>query len=213
PGDCGMGRVVGGGPVLHPGVAGRRECWPSGEMDASHRRSFFCLGPARGCNGGRTGACGFRRLAFCCGLPTVCFLLGPSLRAGGCSSHTCISSGACPRCFRIGSVGGKRGLRRRHPMMHLFLNALAANAGGGLTYLRNVLPHLSARNDVRTTAAVNPTLGQELEELPNVSFLEFKTPANTTLRFWQEQTALPELVRRSGAQVLISSGNFGLRKC
>lgn len=98
-------------------------------------------------------------------------------------------------------------------MMHLFLNALAASAGGGLTYLRNVVARLSARDDVRTTAAVNPTLGQELQELPNVSYLEFKTPANTTLRFWQEQTALPEVIRRSGAQVLISSGNFALRKC
>ena len=45
--------------------------------------------------------------------------------------------------------------------MHLFLNGLAASAGGGLTYLRNVLPHLSTREDVRVTAAVNPELRQE----------------------------------------------------
>ncbi len=30
-------------------------------------------------------------------------------------------------------------------MMHLFLNGLAASAGGGLTYLRNVLQYLSIR--------------------------------------------------------------------
>jgi len=35
--------------------------------------------------------------------------------------------------------------------MHLFLNGLAASAGGGLTYLRNVIPHLSSRTDLRTT--------------------------------------------------------------
>ena len=47
-------------------------------------------------------------------------------------------------------------------MMHLFLNGLAASAGGGLTYLRNVLPHLSARPEVQVTAAVGPQLRREL---------------------------------------------------
>ena len=51
-------------------------------------------------------------------------------------------------------------------MMHLFLNGLAASAGGGLTYLRNVLPHLSAREGVQVTAAVNPQLRREFSGLP-----------------------------------------------
>jgi len=97
-------------------------------------------------------------------------------------------------------------------MMHLFLNGLAASAGGGLTYLRNVVPHLSARDDVRTTVAANPLLRRELGDLPNISFLEFATPDGSVRRFWHEQTALPRLIRRSGADVLISAGNFALRK-
>src|SRR5712692_6465857 len=97
-------------------------------------------------------------------------------------------------------------------MMHLFLNGLAASAGGGLTYLRNVVPHLSARGDVRTTLAVSPSLRQELGDQPNVSFIEMESPAGAARRFWQEQTALPRLIRRSGSDVLISAGNFALRK-
>jgi len=97
-------------------------------------------------------------------------------------------------------------------MIHLFLNGLAASAGGGLTYLRNVVPHLSARGDVGATVAVNPPLRQELGDLPNISVLELETLGGAARRFWQEQTVLPRLIRRSGADVLISVGNFALRR-
>jgi glycosyltransferase involved in cell wall biosynthesis len=97
-------------------------------------------------------------------------------------------------------------------MMHLFLNGLAASAGGGLTYLRNVAPYLAARGDVRTTIAVQPELRRELGQLPNISFVEFETAAGTARRFWQEQTVLPRLIRQAGADVLLSAGNIALRK-
>jgi glycosyltransferase involved in cell wall biosynthesis len=97
-------------------------------------------------------------------------------------------------------------------MMHLFLNGLAASAGGGLTYLRNVLPHLSTRADVRVTAAVHPELRQEFRELPNISLLEFNPSSGVVGRFWQEQSRLPALIEGSSANVLVSTGNFALRK-
>jgi glycosyltransferase involved in cell wall biosynthesis len=97
-------------------------------------------------------------------------------------------------------------------MMRLFVNGLAASAGGGLTYLRNVIPHLSARGDVQATIAMDPRLQQELGELPNVSFQEMEAPDGTIQRFWREQTGLPQLIRQSAAEVLISAGNFALRK-
>jgi glycosyltransferase involved in cell wall biosynthesis len=97
-------------------------------------------------------------------------------------------------------------------MMHLFLNGLAASAGGGLTYLRNVLPHLSTRADVKVTAAVHPDLRPEFKDLPRVSLLEFDLVNGPVGRFWQEQTSLPALIRQSGADVLVSAGNFALRK-
>ena len=97
-------------------------------------------------------------------------------------------------------------------MRRLFLNGLAASAGGGLTYLRNVVPHLSARSDVQTTVLLTQDLRQEFGELSNVNFLEADHQTSAARRFWQEQTMLPRLIRQSRADVLISAGNFALRK-
>ena len=97
-------------------------------------------------------------------------------------------------------------------MRRLFLNGLAASAGGGLTYLRNVVPHLSARSDVQTTVLLTQDLRQEFGELPNVNFLEADHQTSAARRFWQEQTMLPRLILQSRADVLISAGNFALRK-
>jgi len=97
-------------------------------------------------------------------------------------------------------------------MMHFFLNGLAASAGGGLTYLRNVVPRLCARSDVQATVVLSPELRREFGKLRNVNFLEVDSQAGTARRFWQEQTVLPQLIRQSRADVLISAGNFALRK-
>jgi len=96
-------------------------------------------------------------------------------------------------------------------MMRLFLNGLAASAGAGLTYFRNVIPELSARGDVQTTVALTPALRSEFGEPANISFLEV-SGATAGRRFWQEQTELPELIRRDQADVLVSTGNFALRR-
>jgi glycosyltransferase involved in cell wall biosynthesis len=96
--------------------------------------------------------------------------------------------------------------------MHLFLNCLAASAGGGLTYLRNVAPHLSARKSVRTTVAASLVLKRELGNLPNIAWAELPSHQSAGLRFWQEQLGLPRAIRDCGADVLISAGNFALRK-
>src|SRR5205807_8269463 len=95
-------------------------------------------------------------------------------------------------------------------MMHLFINCLAASAGGGLTYVRNIIPQFSVRTDVRVTAALGAGLRSEFENFRNIEFLELEIPATT--RFWYEQRSLPELIRRSGAGVLLSAGNFALRE-
>lgn len=95
-------------------------------------------------------------------------------------------------------------------MTHIFLNCLGASAGGGLTYLRNVLPALSARSEIRTTVAAAACFEQELGRLPNVNWVHLAADSGTALRFWHEQTRLPGLIRRSGAHVLISAGNFAL---
>jgi glycosyltransferase involved in cell wall biosynthesis len=95
--------------------------------------------------------------------------------------------------------------------MHLFLNGLAANAGAGLTYIRNVVPQFSRQSGVQTTIALSSGLRSEFGDPPNIFFLEMET-SGTAQRFWKEQTLLPKLIQRSGAEMLISAGNFSLRK-
>jgi len=95
-------------------------------------------------------------------------------------------------------------------MIRLFLNGMAASAGGGLTYLRNVIPHLSRRVDTETVVVLNPAMRREFGDLPNATFVEEMESGGALRRFIREQTRLPKLIRRSGAQVLISAGNFAL---
>lgn len=94
--------------------------------------------------------------------------------------------------------------------MHLFVNSIAASAGGGLTYIRNVIPHLAARKDVRVTVAVSPRYLSDFRDVAEVDFLEIEIPL--ARRFWYEQRILPDVIRKSGADVLLSAGNFALRK-
>lgn len=95
-------------------------------------------------------------------------------------------------------------------MIHLFINALAASAGGGLTYVRNVLPRLAARNDARATVLLTAALRSEITESPHVTLLREDRPATSGGRFWYEQRHLPRIIRRSGADILLSTGNFAL---
>lgn len=97
-------------------------------------------------------------------------------------------------------------------MIRLFINGLAASAGGGLTYLRNVIPHFARRGDAETTVLLNPALHHEFAELRGISFVETPVSSSALRRLFREQTTLPELIRRSGAQVLISASNFALWK-
>lgn len=94
--------------------------------------------------------------------------------------------------------------------MKLFLNGLAASAGGGLTYLRNVIPLLGGMPGVEAAVLLNPGLRPEFAGLSNISFLEAPDIPNAFRRFVHEQTKLPGLIRASGAQMLISAGNFAL---
>jgi len=95
-------------------------------------------------------------------------------------------------------------------MIRLFINGHAASAGSGLTYLRNVTPQLARRPDVEATILLSPALRREFGNRPNLSFLEAQDISGAARRFLHEQTALPKLIRQSGAQVLISAGNFAL---
>jgi glycosyltransferase involved in cell wall biosynthesis len=102
------------------------------------------------------------------------------------------------------------GNSRNSSMMHLFLNCLAASAGAGLTYVRNVVPHLASRTDLRATILLTPALREEFGNFPNISFVEIEAAPSAAKRFYQEQS-LAGIIRRRRADVLISTGNFALR--
>ena len=94
--------------------------------------------------------------------------------------------------------------------MHLFVNALAASAGGGLTYVRNVLPYLATEPDLHVTVALGAGLRNEFDGFSGIDFVRLEIPA--ARRFWYEQSALSALLRSCHADVLLSAGNFALRK-
>jgi len=93
--------------------------------------------------------------------------------------------------------------------MRLFMNGLSASAGGGLTYVRNVIPLLASVPGLHVTVAVGPGLRNEFPKFQNVDFVELSM--SSMRRFWYEQVSLPGLVRRSRADVLVSIGNFAVR--
>jgi glycosyltransferase involved in cell wall biosynthesis len=94
-------------------------------------------------------------------------------------------------------------------MMRLFLNSLAASAGGGLTYVRNVIPHLAEVPDLQIAVLSAPGIGKEFPGFANVEFMELELSA--ARRFRYEQFELPELLRAWRAEILLSTGNFALR--
>jgi glycosyltransferase involved in cell wall biosynthesis len=96
-------------------------------------------------------------------------------------------------------------------MIHLFINGLAASAGGGLTYVRNVLPRLANRknDDVRVTVLLSRALAGEFQELSGITILPSDC-ASTAARFWYEQYEISHIIRRTGADVLLSPGNFAV---
>jgi glycosyltransferase involved in cell wall biosynthesis len=93
--------------------------------------------------------------------------------------------------------------------MHWFVNSLAASAGGGLTYIRSLIPELAARQNVQITLALAPALRDEFIGFDNLDFVELEVPAGR--RFWREQTALPRVIRNCRADIVLSTGNFALR--
>lgn len=93
--------------------------------------------------------------------------------------------------------------------MRLFINSLAASAGGGLTYIRNVIPHLAAIPDLRVLILAAPGIGQEFSSVTNIDFIEREISA--VRRVWYEQFELPRFLSSCGADVLVSTGNFAVR--
>lgn len=94
--------------------------------------------------------------------------------------------------------------------MRLFINSLAASAGGGLTYIRNVLPHLAAKPNLKVTIALTSGLLQGFHFGENIDVVE--VAVRPTQRFWFEQTYLLDIIRGCQADVLLSTGNVAVMR-
>ncbi len=96
--------------------------------------------------------------------------------------------------------------------MHLFFNASAASTGSGLTYVRNIAPALARRSDLHVTFLLQPDLRSQMGRWPNIAFEEAAGGGSARRRFFWEQREVPRLVRERKADVLVSAGNFAIRK-
>src|SRR5215467_11892950 len=94
--------------------------------------------------------------------------------------------------------------------MNLFIDAMGASAGGGMTYLWNVLPIMAEHDEVSVSVLADQAA--RLSCSRNVTILEAPTLRSATRRFLWEQFEVPKLVRRTGSDVLLCTGNFSVWK-
>ena len=97
-------------------------------------------------------------------------------------------------------------------MARVLFNARASTAGGGLTYLRNVLPRLSVVPG--GNSFVVAVQGSYLKEFAAFESHQLKlTPVEDrgfSSRMWHEQASLRTLIASEKIDVLVSFGNFAL---
>ena len=96
------------------------------------------------------------------------------------------------------------------PKIRLLFNALHSKSGGGLTYLKNMLPYFAADSDLDIHLCVHDDQKGFLPDtLDNITVHYLDFPQG----FWRlqirEQTDVPRLARRIGADVTFSPANYG----
>src|SRR5260370_19835741 len=157
-------------------------------VDEPNRQPMPLLDPAGHGTVIRPGPRCLRGLAFCRGFISLRLFLGFRISTRGSCSWRCRGSSS-RRCFpNFPSVPRRFWSRRAQPMIRLFINGLAASAVGGLTYLRNVIPHLARKVKTDTTVLLNAAMRREFGEFPNISFAENSGNIGAFRRFVREQT-------------------------
>jgi len=92
----------------------------------------------------------------------------------------------------------------------ILINAVHAKSGGGVTYLRNILPLLAASTALEPHVAIQrgqEALFAEIAGALPLHVLPARSPLATVLA--QEQIAIPRLARAIGAALVFSPANFG----
>jgi glycosyltransferase involved in cell wall biosynthesis len=98
-------------------------------------------------------------------------------------------------------------------MSRILINALSSNAGGGTTYLRNVLPRLEQFDAINHYIVLVPPEHREAYRSVASAHLRIETvapPGGALGRAVWEQTQLRRYIRRNRIGVLVSLGNFAM---
>ena len=94
--------------------------------------------------------------------------------------------------------------------MKIAINTMSAVAGGGVTYIKNLLTYLSKINTNHQYFILTTLAGKETFyfQHPNFQFLSFKIPSKSPLlRILWEQCILPSFLKKEKVDVLFSPGN------
>ncbi len=94
--------------------------------------------------------------------------------------------------------------------IRVLINGIHAKSGGGVTYLRNMLPLLADHDDLELHLFIHRdqvSLFEFMDERVKVHLLDFSNGFFPTL-LW-EQFALPVLARTMNVEVTLSPANFG----
>ncbi len=95
--------------------------------------------------------------------------------------------------------------------MKIIINAISANTGGIVTYTSNLIEYIG-REDLEAIIYVPRAFNVDLIQSPNV--IVKKVPVKRFFgpihRFIWEQTFWRQIVKKSGADVLYSSANYGV---
>lgn len=99
-------------------------------------------------------------------------------------------------------------------MARILINALASTAGGGRTYLRNVLPRLGRQsaNDQSYVILVPAEHRSEYRvfESSRVEIRSVPFAGGLAKRWWWEQTGLRRLIGEESIDLLVALGNFAM---
>ena len=102
------------------------------------------------------------------------------------------------------------GLERRRSSVTVLFNALHSKSGGGLTYLKNILPWMARDRDIDLHLCIHEDQRVHLPDpLENITVHSL----NFRQGFWRllirEQIDIPRLAKRIGADVTFSPANYG----
>ena len=94
--------------------------------------------------------------------------------------------------------------------LRVLINAVHSKSGGGLTYLRNVLPLLAREMDVHVAIQADQEADvRPISEQAGLTLHVLPVQGKLVTVLVQEQVAVPLLARRTGADVVFSPANYG----